>query len=148
MSNIKLKAETIINPMFNISLDHVSSKELPIPLMKQWRRIKKKLLEETKELQEDTKVVINQVFGDRFTKEEINAFFRGKAEDRDKILLGFGFSPEKLEDFKKSVESFDQKSKELGDQVIEIPFTKFVLPDSVTVREDCATILEDVIDLD
>jgi len=146
--NITIKSESLIMPMFMFALNHVSTKEFSVPLMKQWRRIKKSILKEVAEIKEDTQVLIKDIFGDRFSQKEILTYFGSEEKDRPKVLAGFEFSPDKLEDFNKSLEVFEKKTKELGDIVVEIPFPKFVLPDSVTVREDCASFLEDVIELD
>lgn len=146
MKNITVKTSVLIHPLFNVAFTSLEAKELPIPLMKQVRRIGKKIREEMKEIQEDTKIIIRDVFGDRFTDTEVNTLVRGGKEKLDKILGELSFSPEKQEDFKKSLEAFEAKSLEVGEILIEIPFPKIVLPESITFRSDFAEILEDVID--
>lgn len=146
MKNISIKTSVLIHPLFNAAFAALEAKELPIPLMKQVRRIGKKIREEMKEIQEDTKVIMRDVFADRFTATEINILVRIGKEKRDKAFEEMTFSPEKQEDFKKSLETFETKSQELSGGVVEIPFPKIVLPESITFRSDFAEILEDVID--
>ncbi len=146
MKNITIKTSVLIHPMFNAALMSLEAKELPIPLMKQVRRIGKKIREEMKEIQEDTRIVIRDVFGDRFTDTEVNILVRGGKEKRDKILEELSFSSEKQEDFKKALGIFEAKSLEVGAIPVEIPFPKIVLPETITFRSDFAEILEDVID--
>lgn len=148
MRNINVKTHIVINPLFFIALNDLRARELPIPVLKQVRRIEKKFLEEMKEIQADTDIVIRDVFGTEFTREEVIILIRGGQDKFKEIFEELKFPPEKQESYLKRAAIFDQKSKELGDQVIEIPFPKVVLPEDFKFRTDYATILEDVIELD
>ncbi len=148
MSNIKIKSNLLILPMFNEALAYFRSKEYPVPVLKMVRRICKKIDEEMGELREDSRILIRDIFGKDFSEREVYKLAFVNAEKRDKQFKELAFPPEKQEDFLKRCAIFETKAEELTKDTIEIPFPKVVLPDTVTFREDFALILQDVIDLD
>lgn len=148
MSKIIIRSAVLINPVFHKALAELQASRIPVPVLKHLRRIAKKIGEEFKDLQEDTKQIMKDVFKDILPEDQLEKILKVKKENHSDLYKEFKMSAEKQEAFAALYKEFDSKCIELGNTTSEIPFPKVVLPENFEFRTDYATILEDVLDLD